>query len=100
MRLCRVIGTLVAAAHHPAYDGRTLLVVRPEGPQERALGAAFLAVDHVQAGVGDLVLVMAEGNGVRQLLGKDAGPIRSLVVGVVDAVDVAAAAPVAAAGAP
>jgi len=87
VRLGRVIGTVVASVHHPTYDGRTLLVVRPLTPDDQSAGVAFLAVDHAQAGIGDKVLVLAEGNGVRQILGKDAGPIRSLIVGVVDEVD-------------
>lgn len=88
MRVCRVIGTLVASAHHPTYDGKTILVCQPEKPDGTSAGSAVVALDRVQAGIGDRVLVMTEGNGVRQLLGKDAGPIEALVVGVVDDVDV------------
>lgn len=90
MRLCRVEGSVVATAHHPAYDGRKLLVVQPMEPADdeggvRPTGTSFLAVDDVQAGVGDLVLVMSEGNGVRQLVKMGAQvPIRSLIVAVVD----------------
>lgn len=84
MRLCRVIGTVVAAAHHPTYDGHKVMLVRPETPDGKPNGPAFVAVDHVQAGPWDRVLVMTEGNGIRQLLGEDAGPIRSMVVGIVD----------------
>ncbi len=87
MKVCRVIGTVVATAHHPSYDGHKVLLVRPEGPDGEPAGAGFVAVDHVQAGAGDRVLVLTEGNGVRQILGKDAGPIRSIIVGVVDEVD-------------
>lgn len=87
MRLCRVIGTVVASAHHPAYDGRKVLLVRPETPDGKPAGAAFVAVDRIQAGPGDRVLVLTEGTGVRQLLGKDTGPIRSVVAGIVDDVD-------------
>jgi ethanolamine utilization protein EutN len=86
MKLCRVLGSVVASAHHKAYDGRTILVVQPEGPDGQAQGASFIAIDRVQAGAGDRVLVLTEGNGVRQILGKDAGPIRSIIVGIVDAV--------------
>ena len=63
MRLCRVEGNVVASVHHPVYDGQKLMIVQPiDG------GASFLAVDRVQAGAGDLVLVNQEGNGTRQLL--------------------------------
>ncbi len=90
MKVCRVIGTVVASAHHPTYDGHKVLLVRPEGPGGESAGAGFVAVDHVQAGVGDRVLVLTEGNGVRQLLGKDAGPIRSILAAIVDDVQLGA----------
>ena len=61
---------------------------QPLAPGGESLGSQVVAVDHVQAGVGDLVLVLTEGNDVRQILGADAGPIRSLVVGIVDAVEI------------
>jgi microcompartment protein CcmK/EutM len=89
VKLCRVKGTVVGAAHHPAYDGKKLLVVQPLDERGAEQGASLLAVDVVQAGVGDLVLVNAEGNGTRQILKQGAiVPIRSLVVAIVDAVDV------------
>jgi len=51
----------------------------------------WLAVDVVQAGVGDRVLVLDEGNSARQVLGEEPnGPVRAVVVGVVDEVEVKA----------
>jgi ethanolamine utilization protein EutN len=85
--LCRVLGTVVATVKHPAFAGRKLLVVQPLNEQQKPLGTSFIAVDHTSsAGKGDTVLVMREGNGVRQLLGDPKAPIRSLIVGVVDEV--------------
>jgi microcompartment protein CcmK/EutM len=82
MKLCRVEGSVVATVHHKAFDGLKLLIVQPVDG-----GDSFLAVDRVQAGVGDVVLVNQEGNGTRQLLklGQQV-PIRSLIVGIVDEV--------------
>lgn len=87
MKLCRVLGPVVATAKHPMYAGRKLLAVQPLDERGGDSGASFLAVDDVQAGRGDVVLVMQEGNGVRQLLklGQQV-PIRSLIVGIVDKV--------------
>ncbi|HEV8325660.1 MAG TPA: EutN/CcmL family microcompartment protein [Myxococcota bacterium] len=90
MKLCRVLGTVTSTAKDEAYAGLTLLVVEPVLPDGRSAGASFLAVDRVQAGEGDLVLVMQEGNGVRQLFQKrpnDHFPVRSIIVGVVDHVE-------------
>ncbi len=54
---------------------------------QQAVGPELLAVDHAQAGPGDLVVVMREGNGIRQVLGDDKSPIQALIVGVVDMVE-------------
>jgi microcompartment protein CcmK/EutM len=87
MTLCRVEGTVVATVHHQSFDRRKMLIVQPLDEHGAAAGESFLAVDMVQAGVGDTVLVNREGNGNRQLLGMGAiVPIRSLIVGIVDAV--------------
>ena len=89
MRLCRVLGNVTASAKHPAYAGRTLLVVQAIDASGAEQGDSFIAVDNAQAGPGDRVLVLTEGTGVRQIvkLG-DQVPIRSLVIGIVDQVDV------------
>lgn len=86
MRLARVRGTVVATIKHPTYSGRTLLLCQPLTPDGRDKGEQVVAVDTVQAGEGDLVLLLTEGNGVRQILGPNAGPIRTLIVGIVDEV--------------
>lgn len=90
MRLCRVIGTLVSTAKHPAYVGHKVLYCQPLDEGGAEVDDALLAVDRVQAGVGDVVIVNQEGNGARQLLGTLDGklPIRSVIVGVVDDVHV------------
>ena len=52
------------------------------------VGHSFVAIDNVQAGVGDKVIVLTEGTGVRQILGMgDIVPIRSMIVGIVDHVE-------------
>jgi microcompartment protein CcmK/EutM len=76
-----------AAAKHPAFAGRPLFVVQPLDEHGKDAGTSFVAIDHVQAGVGDQVIVLTEGNGVRQILQMgDLVPIRSIIVGIVDQV--------------
>jgi microcompartment protein CcmK/EutM len=88
MMLGRVEGTVVATAHHPAFDGRKLLIVQPLDENQKPTGTSILAVDMVQAGVGDVVLVNREGNGNRQILKMGPiVPIRSCIVAIVDRVD-------------
>jgi ethanolamine utilization protein EutN len=90
MRCCRVVGPLWAAAKHPAFASRPLFVVQPVDEHGKDTGTSFVAIDHVQAGVGDKVIVLTEGNGVRQILKMgDIVPIRSIIVGIVDHVETA-----------
>jgi ethanolamine utilization protein EutN len=85
--LGRVCGTVVSTVQHPFYDGKKQLIVRAVMPDGDADGDKYvIAVDLVGAGVGETVLVEDEGNSARQLLGAKDGPVRSVVVGIVDEV--------------
>jgi ethanolamine utilization protein EutN len=64
-----------------------LVVVQPVDERSRTMGASFIAIDHLcSPAPGDLVLVLREGNGVRQVLKDKSAPIRSAIVGWVDEV--------------
>jgi len=88
MFLARVIGEVVAAVKHDHLGGRKLLLVQPVTPADVAMGKSAIAVDAVDSGPGDLVLVADEGNMAAQVLQCARGPIRTVIVGVVDRVDV------------
>lgn len=90
MKVCKVVSTVVSTEKHPSYKGLTLLVCQPVDEAGRDAGEAVLAVDAVQAGVGDRVLVNSEGGGARIIFGVPQTanlPIRSVIVGIVDAVE-------------
>lgn len=89
MVLARVLGPVVATARHPAFAGHTLLLCQPVDENEQTTGAQLIAVDHAQAGQGDLVLLLREGNGVRQVLRQPNAPVRTVVAAVVDQVTTA-----------
>lgn len=88
MMLGKVCGTVVSTVEHPFYDGRKQLIVRAITPDGAFDGDKYVvAVDLVGAGVGETVLVKDEGNSARQLLATGPnGPVRSVIVGIVDAV--------------
>jgi microcompartment protein CcmK/EutM len=86
MFLARVVGDVVATIKHPALEQRKLLLVQPLTGDGAPVGRPAIAVDSVDAGVGDHVLVVDEGNGAAQVLQRPRGPIRTVVVGVVDEV--------------
>ena len=80
-----------ATVKHPAFANKSMFVVQPIDELGKDVGASFVAVDHTQAGVGDTVLVLTEGNGARQILKQgDIVPIRSVIVGIVDHVETTA----------
>lgn len=89
MVIARVIGTVVSTIKHPAYHGYKLQVVQPLHLKEEAPDEAFLAIDSVYAGIGDTVLVMREGNGARQVTQIEDAPIISVIVGILDSVEMA-----------
>lgn len=87
MTLARVIGHVVCTVKDGMYEGEKLLIVRPTNPDGSSAGGSFLAVDAVQAGIGDRVLVIDEGGSARQILGKPAtGTIRTVIAAVIDKV--------------
>jgi ethanolamine utilization protein EutN len=86
MYIGKVIGTVVATIKISHLESRKLLIVDQLDLKGQETGYYDIAVDVVQAGPGDTVLVIDEGNGARQILGIDPGAIRAVIVGVVDEV--------------
>ena len=88
MTLARVAANMVATEKHPHYRGRKILVVQPVDPDGKPRGHSFLAVDGVQAGIGDLVLVVDEGGSARAVIRDESAlTIRTVICGIVDKVD-------------
>ncbi len=85
MKVARVVGQVVATLKHPDLEGYHLLVVQPEPVGGLAGGPALIAIDRIGVGVGERVLLVDDGAAARGLLGKS-GPVRSMIVGVIDAV--------------
>ena len=89
MYIGRVSGTVVATIKNELFENRKLLVVDKLDLDGQPTSKYDIAVDMVQAGVGDLVLVLDEGNSARQILDREPlGAIRAVIVGIVDEVTV------------
>jgi len=84
MILGRVIGEIHGTIKHPFYDGRRMLVVEKTAADGKPTGDYLIAVDSVGAGADERVIVNDEGNGARQILESADGPVRSVVVGIID----------------
>jgi len=84
MYIGKVIGSVVATIKIDHLKNHKLLLVDQLNIDGEETGDYDIAVDVVQAGPGDTVLVIDEGTGARQILGIDPGAIRAVIVGVVD----------------
>lgn len=84
----RVSGTVVSTINHPVYDNRRLLMCDLLDVGGEDAGGYLICVDAVGAGAGETVLILDEGNGARQVVGDPHGPIRAVIVGVIDEIDV------------
>ena len=93
MYIGRVTGTVVSTIRHNMYDGRKLLIVARLDLTGEQTGVYDIAIDDVQAGVGDVVVVLDEGSSARQIMNKRIGPVRAIVVGVVDRITLAGTNP-------
>ena len=86
MYIGKVIGTVVSTIKISHLEGHKLLLVDQLDLQGQETGYYDIAVDVSQAGPGDTVLVIDEGNGARQVLGLNPGAVRAVIVGIVDEV--------------
>ena len=83
MKIAKVAGTVVSPVSHPLFEGERLLLCDLVDPDGSANGY-LIAVDVVNAGVGERVLICDEGTSARQILGITTGPVRSVIVGIID----------------
>ena len=90
MQVGRVVGTVVATQKNAKLEGAKLLLVQPLDPSGAAKGATVLAIDSVDAGVGDRVLLVQDGKAAIQALGRGVAAVDAAIVGIVDEVDMGA----------
>jgi microcompartment protein CcmK/EutM len=88
MLLARVTGTVVATRKDERLVSNKLLVVRPVDPTGKAEGSSLVAVDTVDAGVGEMVLIVS-GSSARMATGMKDNPVDAVIVGIVDEVTIA-----------
>lgn len=85
MILGKVIGNIVSTERAVGYAGKTILIIQPIDPEGKAKGNTYLAIDTVQAGVGDTVITLDEGNSGKEAIGEpQTFTIKLVVVGIVD----------------
>ena len=81
-----VVGNVVSTIKHSLYRGKKLLLVQPYGSSQKPKGNTVVAIDTVGAGIGEMVLVAAEGRAASEILDVARGPVRSIIVGIIDTI--------------
>ena len=89
MTLAKVKGNVVSTQKNSNLKGHKLLIVHPIDLNNNYIGKKdIVALDFVDSGIGDTVLLVQEGKAVQQILGHRKAPVHSVIVAVVDSIDI------------
>jgi ethanolamine utilization protein EutN len=89
MLIARVIGDVVSTQKHPTHTGCKILLVQPLNLDGADRGDPVVAMDAVDAGAGDRVLLTTDGYASFTSLGRSESPIDMAVIGIIDAIELA-----------
>lgn len=85
MQLAKVNGNVVSSIKNEHLTGHKLLLVRAIDTKGTYISEKdIIAIDQVDAGIGDIVLITQEGDAVQQILGHKKAPVNTIIVAVVD----------------
>ena len=87
MYIGKVIGDVVSSVKYPTLEAQKILVVQPIDPDGTETGRTVLALDQVDAGIGDVVLIVDQGTAARTVLLQEYPTVRTLILGIVDRID-------------
>jgi ethanolamine utilization protein EutN len=90
MLIGKVVGNLVATQKNAKLLGSKLLLVQPLDLKGEPKGATVIAIDGVDAGIGDKVLLIQDGRSAQLVLGRGVAAVDAAVIGVVDAIEMTA----------
>ncbi|MBN1637775.1 MAG: EutN/CcmL family microcompartment protein [Ignavibacteriales bacterium] len=89
MFIGKIKGNIVSTHKNEYLKGHKLLSVQPIDLKGNFIGRKdYIAIDLVDAGVGDIVLIVQEGDAVQQVLGHNKAPVNTIVIAVVDDIDI------------
>lgn len=88
MLIARVIGDLTATQKHATHEGKKILLVQPLELDGTNRGVPVVALDSVNAGIGDRVLLVTDGFAAFTAFGFKQAPIDSAVIGIIDHVEI------------
>ena len=88
MIIARVVGNVIATQKQASHEGKKILLIQPLDLNDKPMGDVVVALDAVDAGVGDRVLAVQEGFSAMTSVGHTDSPIDAAVIGVIDVIDV------------
>ena len=89
MIIARVVGNVIATQKQKSHEGKKILLIQPLDLNDKPVGDVVVALDAVDAGVGDRVLAVQEGFSAMTSVGHTESPIDAAVIGVIDLVELA-----------
>lgn len=88
MIIARVVGNVIATQKQKSHEGKKILLIQPLDLDDKPMGDVVVALDAVDAGVGDRVLAVQEGFSAMTSVGHTDSPIDAAVIGVIDLVEI------------
>jgi ethanolamine utilization protein EutN len=85
--IARVVGNIVATQKQQSHEGKKILLIQPLDLEDQPTGDVVVALDSVDAGIGDRVLAVQEGFSAMTSVGHTESPIDAAVIGVIDLVE-------------
>jgi len=85
--IARVVGNVIATQKQQSHEGKKILLIQPLDLEGQPSGDVFVALDAVDAGIGDRVLAVQEGFSAMTSVGHVESPIDAAVIGVIDLVE-------------
>lgn len=87
MILARIRHAVYATIADAELAGERLLLAQPVTPDGAPMGRPMVAVDRVDAGEGDLVIILKEGGSARLMIGSESTPVQAVIVAIVDGIE-------------
>jgi len=89
MFLAKIKGNIVSTAKNEYLVGHKLLIVHPVDYKGKLIGKKdMIAIDLLDAGIGDTVIVVQEGDAVQQILGHRNAPVHTMIIAIVDDIEI------------
>lgn len=87
MLIGRITGNIAATIKHPVYKSQRLFNVAILDAHQEPTGESAVAIDSVDAGIGDLVLITQEGRSAMAVVGQNEVPVRTVIVAIIDKIE-------------